>query len=105
MKFGRGLNHRVNRRRILAHYFISIKAIHSICFDSGLCITVSTRVSLMEKKMFGLFVFVVSLQSEINVSNHLDRADCQVAATAIQTSGDIKDVRCVYFKPKSVEES
>jgi hypothetical protein len=59
----------------------------------------------MEKKMFGLFVFVVSLQSEINVSIHLDRADCQVAATAIQTSGDIKDVRCVYFKPKSVEES
>ena len=55
--------------------------------------------------MFGLFVFVVSLQSEINVSNHLDRADCQVAATAIQTSGDIKAVRCVYFKPKSVEES
>jgi hypothetical protein len=63
------------------------------------------KISLMEIKMFGLFVFVVSLQSEINVSNHLDRADCQVAATAIQTSGDIKDVRCVYFKPKSVEES
>jgi hypothetical protein len=55
--------------------------------------------------MFGLFVFVVSLQSEINVSNHLDRADCQVAAAAIQTSGDIQDVRCIYFKPKSVEES
>jgi hypothetical protein len=59
----------------------------------------------MEKKMFGLLVFVVSLQSEINVSNHLDRADCQVAATAIQISADIQNVRCVYFKPKSVEES
>jgi hypothetical protein len=105
VRFERGIHQRVIRRRILAHYFVSIKAIHSICFDSGLCIKVTTKISLMEKKMFGLFVFVVSLQSEINVSNHLDRADCQVAATAIQTSVDIKDVRCVYFKPKSVEES
>ena len=55
--------------------------------------------------MFGLVVFVVSLHAEINVSNHLDRADCQVAAGAIQTSDDIQNVRCVYFKPKSVEES
>jgi hypothetical protein len=55
--------------------------------------------------MFGLIVFVVSLQSEINVSNHLDRADCQVAAAAIQISADVENVRCVYFKPKSVEES
>jgi hypothetical protein len=105
VSFGRALNQRVNSRRNQAYYFISIKAIHSICFVSGLCIKVRTKVSLMEIKMFGLFVFVVSLQSEINVSNHLDRADCQVAAAAIQTSGDIKDVRCVYFKPKSVEES
>ena len=55
--------------------------------------------------MFGLFVFVVSLQADINVSNHLDRADCMVAAAAIQPSDDIQNVRCVAFKPKSVEES
>jgi hypothetical protein len=55
--------------------------------------------------MVGLIVFVLSLQAEINVSNHLDRADCLVAAAAIQTSEDIQNVRCVFFKPKSVEES
>ena len=55
--------------------------------------------------MVGLIVFVVSLQSEINVSNHLDREDCLVAAAAIQTSEDIQNARCVFFKPKSVEET
>ena len=54
--------------------------------------------------MFGLFVFVISLQTEINVSNHLTREDCEVAATAIKTSEDIKSVRCVQFKPRAVEE-
>lgn len=54
--------------------------------------------------MFGLFVFLISLQTEINVSNHLTREDCEVAAVAIQKSEDIQSVRCVYFKPKAVEE-
>jgi hypothetical protein len=54
--------------------------------------------------MFGLFVFLISLQTEVNVSNHLSREDCQVAAEAIQKSQDVKSVRCEFFKPKSVEE-
>jgi uncharacterized protein YhbP (UPF0306 family) len=54
--------------------------------------------------MFGLIVFLISLQEEISVSNHLSREDCEVAATAIQKSEDVKSVRGVYFKPKSVEE-
>lgn len=54
--------------------------------------------------MFGLFVFLISLQTEVNVSNHLSREDCQVAATAIQQGDEVQSVRCVYFKPKSVEE-
>jgi hypothetical protein len=62
-------------------------------------------VSLREKKMVGLIVFVLSLQAEINVSNHVDKADCLVAADAIKTSADVQDVRCIAFKPKSVEES
>lgn len=55
--------------------------------------------------MVGLIVFVLSLQAEINVSNHVDKADCLVAANAIKTSADVQDVRCIAFKPKSVEES
>ena len=39
--------------------------------------------------MFGLFVFVVSLQADINVSNHLDRADCMVAAAAIEITASL----------------
>ena len=54
--------------------------------------------------MFGLFVFLISLQQEITVSNHLSRADCEVAAAAMQKSEDVRSVRCEYFKPKSVEE-
>ena len=54
--------------------------------------------------MFGLLVFLISLQEEVNVSNHLTREDCEVAAVAIQKSEDVKSVRCVFFKPKSVEE-
>lgn len=54
--------------------------------------------------MFGLFVFLISLQQEVNVSNHLSRQDCEVAAAAIRVSEDVQSVRCEYFKPKSVEE-
>ncbi len=54
--------------------------------------------------MFGLLVFLISLQEEVTVSNHLTRDDCEVAATAIQKSEDVKTARCVFFKPKSVEE-
>ncbi len=54
--------------------------------------------------MFALFVFVISLQQEINVSNHLSRQDCEVASVAIQKSEDVKSTRCEFFKPKAVEE-
>jgi hypothetical protein len=54
--------------------------------------------------MFGLFVFVISLQSDVHVSNHLSREDCLVAAAAIKRSEDVQNVRCEFFKPKSVEE-
>ncbi len=54
--------------------------------------------------MFGLLVFLIALQEEVNVSNHLSREDCEVAAAAIQKSQEVKSAQCVYFKPKSVEE-
>ena len=40
--------------------------------------------------MFGLLVFLISLQEEVNVSNHLTREDCEVAAAAIQKSEDVR---------------
>lgn len=54
--------------------------------------------------MFALFVFLISLQTEVNVSNHLSREDCLVAAAAIEKGDDVQSVKCVFFKHKSVEE-